>query len=320
MIKRVSDISNELEALRKSGIQRGDNTGFECLDSLYSIKQGSYTIFLGAPGHGKSELEFELLLNQATRFGKRSLIYSPETGSVAEIIAELIHKVTLKPFFKTSSYSADETEYYTALNWIDHHFLIVDSDEQAYSFQDLFAMVLSYEKDNRGETIHFIMAEPYNELKHDMANFYGRQDLYIEDMMGDVRRFCKKYNKHVFMSIHPAHQQKVEENGIRYYPMPTAREAAGGQALLRKAMTWINIWRPPMGLEHPETGPYRDNELIITIEKAKPKGVSVKGTCTLFFDWKRNRYYEEKNGVPFYAFHHEKGQSVLMPSEEFNVF
>lgn len=319
MIKRIQQIQNELEALRETGLQRGDSTGFECLNSLYSIKQGSYTIFLAAPGHGKSEIEFELLINQSTKFGKRHLIYSPETGSVPEIIAELVHKVTLKPFFKTSAYCADEKEYHAALNWIDHHFLIVDSDEQAYSIQELFEMVLQFEKENPGEKINCIMAEPYNELKHDMSKYQGRQDLYIEDLFGDVRRFTKKHNKHVFLSFHPAHQQKLEENGIRFYPMPTAREAAGGQAALRKAMTWINMWRPPLGLSD-ENGPFTDNEVIITIEKAKPKGVSVKGTCKLYFDWKRNRYYEKIRGQDFYAFHHEKGQSVLMPSEEFANF
>lgn len=319
MIKRIPDIQSKLEALREAGLQRGDKTGFECLDALYSIKQGSYTIFLAAPGHGKSELIFELLLNQSTKFGKRHLIYSPETGSVEEIIAELVHKVTLRPFFKSSGYTSDDREFNNALNWIDHHFLVVDSDEQAYSIQELFEMVLQFEKDNPGEKVHSIMAEPYNELKHDMSKYLGRQDLYIEDMFGDVRRFCKKHNKHTFLSFHPAHQHKIEENGIRYYPMPTAREAAGGQAALRKAMTWINMWRPPVGLED-ETGPYLDNEVVITIEKAKPKGVSVKGTCKLYFDWKKNRYYEIKNGTEYYAFHHEKGQSVLMPSEEFDLF
>lgn len=320
MIKRIPQIEIELEALREKGLQRGDNTGFECLDALYSLKQGSYTIFLGAPGHGKSELLFEILLNQSVRYGKRHLIYSPETGSVPEIVAELIHKYTYKQFYKSVGYGITDQEYYTALNWIDHHFLIVDSDEQAYSFKELFEMVHQFEKDNRGETINCIMAEPYNELKHDMKDYNGRQDLYIEDMMGDVRRFCKKFNRHVLMSIHPAHQQKVEENGIRFYPMPTAREAAGGQALLRKAMTWINLWRPPVGLLNDDGMPYQENEVIVTIEKAKPKGVSFKGTCTLYFDWKRNRYYEIKDGKELYAFQHENGIQRLMPSEEFNMF
>ena len=88
--------------------------------------------------------------------------------------------------------------------------------------------------------------------------------------------------------------------------MPMAREAAGGQALLRKAMTWINMWRPPSGMLNESGMPYRDNEVLINIEKAKPKGVSKRGTISLFFDWKRNRYYEEGEYKDLYSFEHEK--------------
>jgi len=318
MIKSVDDLNFELDHLRAAGIQRGEDTGFKSLDTLYSLKQGSYTIFLGAPGHGKSELVFELLLNQSVKYGKRHLVYSPETGSPAEIVAELIHKYTRKPFFESSSWCSTETEYFNAKNWILHHFQVVDSDEKAYSIQELFEMVHKFEKDNPGEKLQCVMADPYNELKNDMGS--QRQDLYIEDMMGDVRRFCKKHMKHVCLTIHPGHQVKVEESGIRYYPMPTAREAAGGQALLRKAMTWINVWRPPYGLMDADGYPYKDNQVLITIEKAKPKGVSTKGSCNLFLNWQANRHYEEINGLPFYAFDHEKGVSKLQPSEEFNAF
>jgi hypothetical protein len=52
--------------------------------------------------------------------------------------------------------------------------------------------------------------------------------------------------------------------------------------------------------------PYRDNEVLINIEKAKPKGVSNRGTISLFFDWKKNRYYEEGEYKDLYAFEHEK--------------
>lgn len=297
MIKRYSQIQNDLDTLRDKGIPRGDNTGFKRLDQLYSIKQGTYTFILAPPHHGKSEFAFELALNQAHKYGKKCLIYSPETGSVEEIYAELIHKLTGKPFYKTSGMAADDKEYYQALNYIDEMFSIVDSDEMAYSFKDIINLVTD-EK--------IIITDPYNELKHDMAEYGTRQDLYIEDLCGDIRRYCKKNKKHWMLTLHPSHQQIISEKGIRYYPMPMAREAAGGQALLRKAMTHINMWRPPFGLTNEDGIPYRDNEVLINIEKAKPKGVATKGTISLFFDWKRNRYFEEGEYKDLYAFEHEK--------------
>jgi hypothetical protein len=294
MIVKFSNIEKSLNDMRDNGHPRGENTGFECLDRLYSIKQGTYTFILAPPHHGKSELAFELAFNQAQKYGKKSLIYSPETGSVEDIYAEFIHKFTGRHIYKSMPGYIEDKEYYSAVNYIDAYFSILDSDEKSYSFKDITELVTD-EK--------LILTDPYNELKHDMSNFGTRQDLYIEDLCGDIRRFCKKNKKHWMLTLHPAHQQITNEGGLRYYPMPMAREAAGGQALLRKAMTWINMWRPPTGLNDDYGRPYPDNVVLINIEKAKPKGVSTKGMTELFFDWKRNRFYE---GNGEYAFDHEK--------------
>lgn len=320
MIKRFSDIEAELNDLRASGVQRGDNVGFGNLDALYSIKQGSYTIVLGSPTHGKSEFIFELLFNQATEYGKRSLIYSPETGSAKEIAAELIHKFTGKGIYQTNDFHCDDKEYEAAKNWLGYHFVIADGEDQVYSFQELADQMLKFEKDNKGEQLSCLMAEPYNELKHDMKDFGTRQDLYIEDLISEVRRFCKKNNKHVFLSLHPAHQSLITKDGFSYYPKPLPREAAGGQALFRKAMTWITLWRPPVDMLNDYGQKYKDNEVVVSIDKAKPKGVATKGETSLFFNWKSNRYYEQIGTQSSYAFDHAKGISTLQPSKEFDMF
>lgn len=313
MIKKFRDIEKNLDVMRQTGIPVGDATGFKSLDEIFTIKQGSFTFVLAAPHHGKSELCFELAFNQAVEFGKKSLIYSPETGSVEDIYAEFIHKYTGKPFFKSLPGSVDDKEYYAALGFIDEMFSVVDSDDQAFSFQELTKMVTDEE---------IIISDPYNELKHDMSAYGSRQDLYIEDLMGEIRRYCKKNKKHCIQTLHPASQQLITVDGISYYPMPLARGAAGGQALLRKAMTWINMWRPPQGLNNPLGMPYLENEVLIMVEKAKPKGVAKRGQISLYFDWKRNRYYEKIDNENKYAFDHKapKANSIaIQPNINFDA-
>lgn len=316
MIKKFQNIESSLNEMRMKGNPRGEDTGFKCLDEIFSLKQGSYTFILAAPHHGKSELSFEIVFNQAEKFGKRSLIYSPETGSVEDIYAEFIHKFTGKPFYKSIPGSVDDKEYYKAINYIDQMFSIVDSDEKSYSFTELSELV----KDEQ-----IILSDPYNELRHDMSKYGQRQDLYIEDLCGEIRRYCKKNKKHVIQTLHPASQLKTSGKDlsgrqIQYYPMPSAREAAGGQALFRKAMTWINMWRPPVNMGNEFGQPYLENEVLIQIEKAKPKGVAKRGVTSLYFDWKKNRYYEASNQ---YAFEHEKVTSNvsagMIPNENFNI-
>ena len=91
-----------------------------------------------------------------------------------------------------------------------------------------------------------------------------------------------------------AAQQQIQKDdkGNSYYGMPMAREAAGGQALLRKAMTWINMWRPPQGMNDQNGQPYEDNIVLVKVEKAKPKGVAMKGEIKLYFDWKYKYYLQ----------------------------
>jgi hypothetical protein len=326
MIKKLSDVRDEIDAIVARKDQRGELTGFQGLDKIYTVKQGSFTCFLAAPGHGKSELIFEICINQSLKYGKRHLIYSPETGSVAEIMLELAHKYLQKPVVNTSyfDYAASHKDVAAALDWVNHHFIIEDGDENANSFQQLTEDLLKEEKDSK-IPIHTLMAEPYNELLHDMQGYGTRQDLYIEGFMSDVRRFSKKNNKHVFLSFHPGVQSMVttKDKKYSYYPMPKAREAAGGQAALRKAMTWINLWRPPVNLKNEKGEHYKENEVIVVVEKAKPKGVSFRGQTSLFFDFKKNRYYEEIARDNYYAFQHEKIPAQVTTSyqagDEFKV-
>jgi len=307
MIKKFTHIQKELEKLRAEGLQRGNNTGFKCLDELYSIKPGSFTFVLGPPHSGKTEFCFELLFNQAEKYGRKSLIYSPETGSVEQIYAELIHKRCGKQIFTSLPGHADDKEYFAAVNWIDEYFDIIDSNERSFSLDEIYGMC----GDN-----HLIFADPYNELNHDMSKFGTRQDLYIEDLIGNMRRFVSKNKKHVILALHPSVQEMTEdkETKNKYYGMATARQAAGGQSLFRKAMGWINIWRPPVFLRQDGIA-YKENEVIINVEKAKPKGSANRGTTSLYFNWKTNRYYEDINGRDRYAFEHEKGDDVILPND-----
>lgn len=311
MIKKYKDIEKRLGDMRVTGTLKGDTTGFRTLDKIFTVKLGTYVFIQAAPHHGKSELTFEVAFNQALKFGRKSLIYSPETGSVEDIYAEFIHKLTGKPFHKNIPGSITTEEYYGAVQWIDEMFSIVDSDVKAYSFQELTEMVTDEE---------IIIAEPYNELHHDMKEFGSRQDLYIEWLIGEVRRYCKNKMKYMIITLHPANQTKekvrINKQVIWYYPMPEARGAAGGQALLRKAMTWINMWRPPLGFKDQHGIPYAENEVLISVEKAKPKGVATKGIISLFFDWRRNRYFEKLFGKPYYAFEHEKLPESINQMEE----
>jgi hypothetical protein len=102
--------------------------------------------------------------------------------------------------------------------------------------------------------------------------------------------------------MHPQDQSPITENGVTFYPPPHPRQAAGGQASFRKSMTFIILWRPPVGFIDNETQqPYFDNETHVIIAKAKPKGSAKLGKCKLYWDWRKNRFYEILDSGTFFG-------------------
>ena len=109
--------------------------------------------------------------------------------------------------------------------------------------------------------------------------------------------------------MHPQDQAPITENGVTFYPPPHPRQSSGGQSFFRKAMAFIILWRPPKGFIDSETNqPYEDNETHIHIAKAKPKGSAKLGKCKLYFDWRKNRFYEKQDGQTYYGLEYKDKQ------------
>jgi thymidine kinase len=309
MIKNLIQFENEILDFHKSGIQRGEYVGFKSLEALYTKKKGSMTFILASPHSGKTEFNLEILLNLSLKYGEKHVIFSPETGDYKDLAKELISKYIRKPFFASDINACSESEIYNAIAFLSDKFYIVDNDENSFTFDDIISQVKVLEAENRIK-IDNILFDPYNEVKHNMSEFGSRQDLYIEDAVGKLRRYAKKENKHVFICMHPQDQQPITENGVTYYPPPHPRQSAGGQSFFRKAMAFIILWRPPFGFNDKDGQPYKENETHVIIAKAKPKGSAKLGTCKLFWDWKKNRFYEEIEGVIYFGLEYEAKEKL----------
>lgn len=296
---RVSENSVAVEDLYKHGITKGEYVGFRSLENLMSIKLGATTYLMAQPTAGKTEFWFEILINLSEFYGWKHAIFSPESGNREEIIAELISKYCRKPFYDYEGRLTDD-EKFRAIAWLDEHFFIIDPDDNDITPDDFFAIVSDLEKEY-DIRVHTTTLDPYNELKNDLNGFGGRQDLYIETLLGMVRRNARVNRRHNCIITHCSDQVPITDSGVTFYPAPTARNYAGGQAWYRKGLQMIAMWRPPFGLCNSDGRPYEKNEVHIIIQKSKPKGVGEKGTAILFYDWKKNRYYENFEGMKFFS-------------------
>lgn len=316
MIKKLSEVRNELDHLNKVGIEQGKVVGWSWEQFPYTVKLGSTTYIAGAPASGKSEFWFEILINLSCLHGWKHVIYSPETGSHVDIYTELMHKFIGKPYVK-GTWMMNETEKLTAERFIEKHFFVFD-DQSELTPNQFYSLVEDFEKQN-DISIQTTTVDPWNELKNDFKpEDLGREDLFLSRVLGEVRKKAKATNKHHCIITH-VRDQRLEKSseGTYYYPIPTARDLAGGQTWFRKGMSMIMFWRPPKGFEVEPGVIAEDNEVHVKIVKTKPKGISKNGTYRFFLNIASYRYYmKDFVGRDVYA---NRGDYDTKPINEFKT-
>jgi hypothetical protein len=273
--------------LHKHGQKRGYLVGFRDLDKLYSIKAGTTTIIYGYPTSGKSQLLIQMLCSLACQ-GKKSMIMTPETGTVAEIYAEIIHCLTAKTFRQTQNYSITEKELYNVIPFVKDYFKVVDVDEKSATVDEFCELTKEGIKDHNIFTSSF---DNWNDLQHHYDN---REDLYIEASIPQFNRLARKEQIHIFGVWHA--KSPSLQNGDKFPKAPSPFDIKGGSAIFSKAMNLIGVHRDYE--EHAE-GWRQSDSVNIILSKIKPKVVGEKGHCKLKFDVFRNAYYQDL-GEKFY--------------------
>ena len=239
----VADKYDNLLELRANGQQKGYEVNHKELDKHMTVKMGTTTYVYGAPYSGKTQFWFEILLCLSEQHGLRHAIFSPETGTASEIFAELISMYARGDFYNTFKKQIHEDEFNKAAQFVNEHFFVVDPEINIITHKDFFAYVSEIERVYNIK-IHTTTIDPFNEFHQDFSKNNGRQDLYLEDVLTEVRQNAKFYDRHNCIITHVTDQQAQIKDGKRYYPQATFREIAGGQAWSRKGMQMVSGWRP----------------------------------------------------------------------------
>ena len=302
MYKLLDNIKTDLDTLREQGIQRGMEVGWDWDLFPFSVMPGRTTYIGAAPASGKTEIWFEMLINLSCKYEWNHIIFSPETGSATEIYAELCHKFIGKSYLKNKGYEMDARERIKAEYFISKHFVIVDPIDEDLTIEMFYELCNKIEFD-LDKKFHTTTIDPWNELtERFMPEDLGREDKYLSRILKVVTKNARKTNRHNCIITHVRDQAPVIRDGKTFFPMPTARDLAGGQTWFRKGYNMLMIWRPPYGLLDENGVMYEDNEVHIHVAKVKPKGTAIRGTFKFFLDTQRYQYYmEQTKGVRIYA-------------------
>jgi len=307
---------NELKRFAEHGLSDVKLTGLSSLNEIFKLKKG-YPVFVGgAPFSGKTEFVFEILINTSILYKWKHFIYCGEGGNVEHIYAELLHKYLNKPY----KY-ADEKDKLSAEYFISEHFVIANHDDD-FTISDFYDTVLLAEKE-LGIKFDTTLFDPFNDVKEDLISFGNREDKFLADALKKVRVSSKNNNRIDFVINHIADVRAVtDDKGNRYMPPALPNEWAGGRTWWRRAFTMILVYRPPIFLKDAQGMPYADNESHIIVQKSKPKGVGKIGKASIFWDWKKNRYYCYEGSQQLYSC--ETLQSILpepklQPNKDFTI-
>lgn len=235
----VEMLTPEIIRLSEEGLPRGLSTGWNTLDTVFSIAPGQLTIVTGIPSHGKSQFVDALAVNLMRQHGWRFVICSPEHYPTALHGVTLLEKWTRKTVrMPTSHYDAtrlERAEIDIALREMDDAFTFIAPADSLTVLQ----LLERTESFVRRRGIQGLIIDPWNEFDHTRERNLTEVE-YINTTLGLARRWARKWSVHVFIVAHPTKMQKLD-NG--QYPVPTPYDINGGAAWRNKSDNCLSIWR-----------------------------------------------------------------------------
>jgi hypothetical protein len=205
-------------------------------------------------------------------------------------------------------------EQVTAEMFVNQHFVVIDPIEEDLTIEKFYDLVDEIER-KEDITIHTTTIDPWNELTEEFKHSdLGREDKYLSRILNLVRKNARKTGRHNCIINHVRDQHMISSKtvvgtDISYFPIPTARDFAGGQVWFRKGLSVLIPWRPPLGLADSNGVGAELNEVHLKVAKSKPKGVSKNGVYKLYLDIEKYQYYMlDGNGKRIYANRNRESQ------------
>jgi twinkle protein len=265
--------------LFEKGIGRGESTGYQSVDDIYTIVPGQVSIVTGIPSSGKSEFIDQIMVNMASDKGWKFGICSFENEPRLHI-TKLIAKRAGKPFFKGYHERMTRHEYEAAYSFVQDHFAFVHQDDGGLANLDsildrLRAAIMRY--GIRGAVI-----DPYNFISRDNRNTSETE--WISDMLTKVKAFAMGHGVHIWFVAHPTKMQRSADGRL---PVPGGFDISGSAAWFAKADCGLTVHRE------------KDDPLVAQVHvwKCRFSWVGKQGQTNLLYDVGTTRYSEMQGEI-----------------------
>jgi hypothetical protein len=199
---------SKLENIRYDAPSVGLFCGYTGLHEIYQYKQGYPLVIYGLPFSGKSYFWFSMAIKLSQLHGKKHFVFSPETGSGAEVMEVLMQMYTGKDVRtkKTSTtdnmFAMSNSEYEAAYMFVREHFYVAETSDfpAIITIEDVYTMVKTVESSTEF-TFDTVTIDPWAEITmHTYAS--KRYDLALSDVLGIIREHdAKEKNTTVYCGV-----------------------------------------------------------------------------------------------------------------------
>ena len=255
------------------GVGSGESTGITSVDDLFTIAEGQLSIVTGVPSSGKSEFVDQIMVNLAQNCSWKFAVASFENPPHFHI-AKLSEKIVGKAFFEGEAERMTNKELTDCSNFIDKHFVFLDSRDGAVSTIDSIIDRAKQAVMRLG--IRGLVIDPYNYIE---KNTQSDESQSISSMLTKVTAFAKAHGVHVWFIAHPAKMYPREDGSM---PIPTGMSISGSAAWFAKADLGVTVHR--IG-----------DDTEIHCWKSRFKWIGKQGAVPLAYDKSTGRYSEWKS-------------------------
>jgi len=239
------------------------------IGEMLSIHPGYTTIITGIPGHGKSEVLDQLLLQLCLDYNLKGCFFTPENRPTELHILKLIEKMIGR-----SAWRCNELEIKKVKEFLDECIYWV-YPEDGYTLESIL------EKVKQAVTrfgINWFVIDPWNKLEHQYSE---SETKYVSESLDKISNFNHKHGTHCFIVAHPTKMKMDAQTGK--YEVPNLYHISGSANFYNKADIGLTMYKD-------ET-----NRNTLCIQKVKFKYWGNTGIVPLNWNPDNGRY--DENGI-----------------------
>lgn len=260
--------------LYEKGAGKGESTGYQSVDELYTVVPGQVTVVTGLPNSGKSSFVDAVMVNlaqdKAWKFGVCSFENEPRIH-----IAKLMSIRSGMPFFEGPTRRMNSEEAKGAFDWVNDHFSFVHQDDGGLASLDsildrLRVAILRY-------GIRGVVVDPYSFIDRDSRDMSETE--WISQMLTKVKAFAMAHGVHFWFVAHPTKLQRGSDGKV---PPPRGYDISGSSHWFAKADCGITIHRDG---EQPGVSQF-------ICWKSRFSWVGKQGQTNLLYDVPTMRYFD----------------------------